>query len=99
MVALLSESLLTLTEASKRLPTRPHAATIWRWYTHGLRGRRLETAIVGGRRVTSVEALERFVAALTTERDGLPVSPPTATRRQRRAAIDAANRTLDAAGI
>jgi hypothetical protein len=92
MVALLSESLLTLTEASKRLPTRPHAATIWRWYTHGLRGRRLETAIVGGRRVTSVEAL-------TTERDGLPVSPPTATRRQRRAAIDAANRTLDAAGI
>ena len=98
-VDLLSETTVTLTEAAKKLPHRPHASTIWRWYKAGIRGRRLETAVVGGRRVTSLEALARFSEALTAERDGLPTPPPARTNRQRRAAIAAAEKALDAAGI
>jgi hypothetical protein len=43
---------------------RPHLATIHRWATRGLRGVRLEFAQVGGTRVTSEEALQRFFDAL-----------------------------------
>lgn len=99
MVDLLSETTVTLTEASKRLPNRPHTSTIWRWYKTGIRGRRLETVVVGGRRLTSLEALSRFAGALTADRDGVPATPSPRTSRQRRAAIAAAERQLDAAGI
>jgi hypothetical protein len=99
MVALLSETLVTLTEASKKLPNRPHASTIWRWYKVGVRGRRLETIVMGGRRLTSLEALSRFAGALTAARDGIPATPPPRTSRQRQAAIRTAEAALDRAGV
>ena len=98
-VDLSHENTVTLTGLSKHIPTRPHVSTIWRWHKVGIRGRRLETVIVGGRRVTSLEAFQRFADGLTADRDGLPATPPPRTSRQRRAAIAAAERQLDAAGI
>jgi hypothetical protein len=65
---LFDEELLTFTEAAKSLPavngSRLHPATIWRWSTKGVRGIRLETRKLGGRSLTSKEALERFTTAL-----------------------------------
>jgi hypothetical protein len=76
----LIEQTIALAEAARRLPRlragRPVApATLWRWASHGLRGVRLETVRVGGTCCTSVEALQRFFAAL----NGTPPPPPLAT--------------------
>lgn len=57
-----TETVLSLTEAAKIAPGRPHLATIWRWCQRGVRGVKLETIVVGGRRFTTTEALERFIA-------------------------------------
>ena len=53
---------------------------------------RLETVVIGGRRFTSAEALERFAAATTAAADAAP--PPIRTPRQRERAIKAAEEKL-----
>lgn len=60
MVCLQNETPLTLNEARKRCPTRPDISTIWRWAVKGCRGVKLETYVFPGRRLTTVEALDRF---------------------------------------
>jgi len=37
-----------------------HVSTVHRWTTKGLHGRVLETLSIGGRRYTTIEALQRF---------------------------------------
>ena len=95
---ILSESLLTLHDAAQLLPSnragkRVSFATVWRWVLRGVRACdgqlvRLEAARVGGRWLTSREALERFAAALTSPIDagGAPIRTPTARNRDNRAA-------------
>jgi hypothetical protein len=97
MVDINREQLLTFTQAAKLLPGRPNVATLWRWRTAGCRGVKLETVLVGGKRYTSQEALQRFVDATTAAADGVQIKPHT--NRQRKASIDAAERELDAIGI
>ena len=97
MIDLSSEEILTFSQAAATLPNRPHASTWHRWRLKGVRGVRLETIMVGGRRYTSREALERFSARLTAAADGQP--PPTRTGKQRQKAIDAADKVLSDAGI
>jgi Protein of unknown function (DUF1580) len=58
---ILTESVLALKEVSSQLPSRPCFATVWRWATHGCRGRKLETYRVGKLHLTSKEALHRFL--------------------------------------
>jgi hypothetical protein len=99
MIDTIQESVISLTEATRRAPGRRNLSTVWRWHMHGVRGIRLETIVCGGRRFTSAEALQRFFAATTAARDGIPATPAPRTSRQRRAAIAAAERQLDAAGI
>ena len=71
MIDLEKEATITLAEAARRLPKttsgRPvHVKTVARWVLHGVRGGIcLESVLIGGRRVTSVEACKRFFAALT----------------------------------
>jgi hypothetical protein len=88
----LNETLVSLTEASKILPGRPCCSSLWRWYARGVRGVRLETLVVAGRRFTSREAIERFVAATTAAANGDP--PPVRTPRQREQAIERAVKDL-----
>lgn len=57
---------VTLAQAAQFLPGKPHPATLWRWSTHGVRGTRLETWTVGGRRFTTLAALEKFLQLLNT---------------------------------
>jgi len=92
-----SEQLLSINGATKSLHGRPHISTVWRWIQRGVRGVKLETVLIGGRRYTSNEALERFVSRTTAAAAGEPAPTRTPTQRQR--AILAAERELAAAGI
>ena len=47
----------------------PHPETVARWARKGCRGVRLETVLVGGRRYSSAEAVDRFIRELS-EIDG-----------------------------
>ena len=94
---MINEALLSLAAAGRTLPGKPHLSTLHRWRLRGVRGVRLETVLIGGRRYTSVEALERFSERVTTAADGEPA--PQRTNRQRAAAISRAERELDRAGI
>jgi hypothetical protein len=98
-----SEQQLTLAEAARRLPRlnggRPVApATLWRWYKHGVKARdgrivRLQVWRVGGRTVTSPEALQLFFSALNCTCE--PARPAT-PEDKRGNAVEA---QLDALGI
>lgn len=96
-VSMETESLLSLSEASRYLPDRPHVSTLHRWRLRGIRGIKLETILVGGRRYTSREALERFTVAVTAAASGEVV--PVSASRARTQAIERAERELDAAGL
>jgi len=91
------ETCLSLKEAAQLPELRaggrgPHLATVWRWASAGVRGVTLETAHIGGRRVTSQEAVSRFLARLAGE----PMVPPSAVRAKQ---IQAAQDELAEAGI
>ena len=90
------EQILTLTQAAKSLPGRPNISTLWRWYTQGVRGCRLETVMIGGRRYTSVQALQRFADRLSRPADKPGHAPTTQVRQRNVAAVE---RELDVAGI
>ncbi len=61
-----NESLLPLCEAVEQATgRRPHLSTCLRWCTRGSRGIRLESRVLGGRRLTSVPAVMRYMAATT----------------------------------
>lgn len=94
---LLCERLVSLSDACRLLPGRPHVSTIWRWVSRGVGGVRLETISSGGRRFTSREALRRFVTATTAAANGL--APPTRTPRRRRRDGAQAREILRRAGI
>jgi len=86
------ENMISLVEAARSLPGRPHASSLYRWCRKGVRGVKLQTWLVGGRRYTTIAALEQFIAATTAAADGEPV--PTRTTRRRDTAIRAAERDL-----
>lgn len=65
MIDIASETLLSLPDAARHLPGQPHASTVFRWASRGVRGVRLETCLVGGRRYTSRQALQLFAEATT----------------------------------
>lgn len=96
MSVTLQESLLTLKDAAKLLPGNPHYATLFRWAQKGCRGVRLESALIGGIRYTSREALDRFILACSGDSAPIPI---LATPKQRQRQIAAAERELGEAGI
>ena len=63
--SILREQLLTLNEASESIPghSKVTLGTLHRWRKQGVRGVVLETVLVGGRRMTSREAISRFIEA------------------------------------
>ena len=88
------EALITFNVAAKHLPTgsRPSDATWWRWWRKGIKGVRLRTAVVGGRRFTTAAWLAQFISAVTAAANGEPM--PSRTPAQRQRAISAAERDL-----
>lgn len=80
MIDTSTERLCTLAQATRHVPGNPHIATLHRWRLRGVRGVKLETVLVGGRRFTSVEALARFTERLN---GGRGVERTTPRQRQR----------------
>ena len=75
MIDVAVEQLVALPDVPSLLPPNRrgkgvHLSAVYRWIQHGLRGVRLESVQLAGRRVTSKEALGRFFTALS-ERAGL----------------------------
>jgi hypothetical protein len=99
---LVSKKFLPLPEAVE-LATgrRPHISTAMRWITRGSRGVVLESHLLGGRRLTTVDAVHRFVHAVTAaSTTGLvpppPETPHSAKKRSKKAADMLANRLKNA---
>lgn len=108
MIDIENESILNLTEAAKALPPiggkRPHINTLHRWTTRGVRGGiRLETARIGRRLVTSREALQRFVKAVSDAPTPEPAprmpSTKARTQAQQAHAVEQAMKRLERSGI
>jgi hypothetical protein len=108
MIDLSNETILALSNAAKNLPpgrkNRPVSfQCVLRWVLNGARAPdgqlvKLEALRLGGRWVTSKEALQRFAEALTPTFAGSPASP-TDTPRQRRKAAEKVERELEELGI
>lgn len=97
--ALVAEKKISLSRAA-RLPIlsrdgrSPNPSTIWRWHAHGVRSVKLETVNIGGRVMTSEEAVERFI-----ERLSFAIAPDQQTPSQGKQRHEAATKRLAAAGI
>lgn len=82
-IDLSAESVIGMPEASRRLPGCPNLSTLHRWRLHGCRGHKLDTVLVGGRRYTSIEALDRFLAAINGGAIATPNLTAAAARSQK----------------
>lgn len=83
----LNEEFLSLAQAPRHIPGRPHVSTVWRWVNQGVRGHRLEAVAVGGRVFTTRQAIERFLDALNCARSKPPQPErPVGPVRQRQIA-------------
>ena len=92
-IDILSEQRLRMAEAAHR--TGVNLSTVWRWVLRGVRGHKLESALIGGQRFTSAESLARFVEKINSPGTNITaVRTPT----QREKAIAAAERELKEAG-
>jgi hypothetical protein len=78
---------------------RPDPSVIHRWGKVGVGKEKVKfkTAMLGGRRMASVEAVLRFIEATTLAADG--ESTPTRTKRASNAAVSEAERFLNQEGI
>jgi hypothetical protein len=95
MIDIDHEQLRLLTKAADDVPGRPHISTMIRWALRGVKGTRLETVMVGGRRFTSIEAIQRFLTRLN-EPGALAAQSPSEKRKLAIAQTDA---MLDVEGI
>jgi hypothetical protein len=103
------ESPIPLNAAAKLIPParngkRTHLSTILRWITRGAKAPsgervRLEAVRIGGRWMTSRQALQRFAERLTPRLDTTAASTTPRTPGQRQRAAERAERELDLIGI
>ena len=79
---------IPINEVPRRLPRRGgkkvHISTVWRWVNRGVRGVKLESLTIGGRRYVRPEALEVFLEALNRPQTAAP-QPQQPTQRRREA--------------
>jgi hypothetical protein len=87
MIDHLKEALIPLADAVALVPGRrsgqPVAvSTLYRWCSNGVDGIRLESVQVGARTLTSREAIGRFFASLTEQRERAFGEPVSRSRRR-----------------
>ncbi len=82
-----SETVITLSEACRLIPpSGVSPATMARWIQRGVRGAKLATIVIGGRRFTSREAISGFIAAQNADDSPTPTVSPAQRTRQAKAA-------------
>lgn len=64
---LLSETVVQMREVKDHLPVPITQQTALRWCREGIRGVLLESFAIGNKRITSAEAIQRFLAATQQE--------------------------------
>lgn len=95
-IILTAETVIPINHAPKHYPyRRPNLSTVYRHFSRGCRGIRLETFVAGGRRYTTVEAIARFIERTTANSPGASVPPSCPTSRQREAVIRKAEREFE----
>lgn len=97
MIDLSTETIFPVTEAPKHIPGRPSQASVWRWVLNGVGGVKLESILIGGKRFTSAESIQRFCDRRTALANGEPA--PARTIAQREQKITTAERECEQAGI
>lgn len=60
---LLAEDVIPLRDVPNELPRRIDVSTVWRWAERGVGGIKLETVKIGGKKMTSRQAVSRFISA------------------------------------
>ena len=93
-IDLITETVFPVTEAPEHIPGHPSQASVWRWVLNGVGGIKLESILIGGKRFTSVESIQRFCDRRTAAADG--DTPHVRTSPQREREITAAERDFDA---
>ena len=93
-IDLTTETVFPVTEAPEHIPGHPSPASVWRWVLNGVGGVKLESILIGGKRFTSAESIQRFCDRRTAAADG--DTPPVRTSRQRERAMQQAEREFDA---
>lgn len=92
MIDISQDEILPIEQArlwlGERLGAAPSRVSFRRWITSGIKGVVLDSILVGGRRFTSMEAINKFISATS----GAPVVVPSARRRRE---IEAASREAD----
>jgi hypothetical protein len=103
MIDISSETVISLAEAARRLPTRRankrvSTSCVYRWTVQGCRGVKLAWTQIGATRATSLQALQRFADELEALARREPIAPPPPVKHRRRA-IAAAEQRLARAGL
>src|SRR4051794_8951254 len=83
MIDIHVEHTFPLSRMRDHVPSRPSPATAFRWAMEGIRGIRLETLMIGGRRYTSREAVVRFLARRNEPPSPEPVAPSKARAEEK----------------
>ena len=73
---------------------RFNLSTAWRWSTKGAKGIRLETVILGGKRMTTIAMVEAFIKATTDARNALYETQYIAPTKSREKQISKASADL-----
>lgn len=67
MIEPTKEKIVSLADAAMAFPGGAvHISTLHRWRLRGVGGAKLETFKIGGKRFTSTEAIQRFIAELNS---------------------------------
>jgi hypothetical protein len=107
MLDLTLEKAIPLQDVAKEIPGRGgrplNFSTVWRWVLKGCRGPdgamvRLRAARIGGRWLTSQQALQEFLEALTPQLDAEPAPKPRNPTKRARAS-ERARKQLTKIGI
>ena len=61
-LTLLTEDVVSMSDAAKLFPGGVSVASIYRWADRGVKGVKLETIRYGSKRQTSVQAVHRFLS-------------------------------------
>lgn len=83
-----TEGSIPLSNVSHHLESRPSTATVWRWALRGVKGVKLESIVIGGRRYTSTAAIDRFITRLS-EPEGRNGGVTTSVARSEKKAMAA----------
>jgi hypothetical protein len=95
MVSISPENRISITQLAQR--EQVNTSTVWRWTTRGVKGTRLTTFAVGGRRYTSPALFDEFVAATTAAATGCASQSIMNGRRE--ASVRRAEEELAKSGI